>query len=265
MVEQRIDGQPASAEVLSYFVLNNYGSFTSMVVEDGAVRGLDLHLERLKTEAIELFGQAVPEAVLRQRMHQAIDGRGGRFGLRVNLFSPELNLRSPDAVVEPRVLTSLYAVPESLTQPVRVQSQVYGRELAHLKHNATLGLVLSRRKAVAAGYDDALFVDQAGRIAEGSIWNLGLIKGDHVVWPDGPQLAGVGMALIRRGLAGQGMTDEVSPVRLGELGGFDAAFLCNATSPACAIAAIDEIAYPCNPSIIGRLTAAWHSNPCQML
>ena len=265
MVEQRIDGQPASAEALSYFVLNNYGGFTSMVVEDGAVRGLDLHLDRLETEAIELFGQAVPDAVLRQRMRLAIDGRGGRFGLRVNLFVPELNLRSPDVVIEPQVLTSLYPAPEPLTRPLRVQSQVYARELPHLKHNATLGLVLARRKAVAAGYDDAMFVDESGRIAEGSIWNLGLIKGDQVVWPDGPQLAGVGMTLLRRGLAGQGMTDKVSPVSLRDLSGFDAAFLCNATSPACAIAAIDEIAYPCNPSIIGRLTSAWHSNPCQMI
>lgn len=265
MVEQRIDGQPASAEALSYFVLNNYGGFTSMVVENGGVRGLDLHLERLKIEAEELFGQAVPEALLREHMRQAVAGRSGRFGLRVNLFAPDLNLRHPGLEVQPQVLTSLYAAPEPLTQSLRVQTQVYGRELPHLKHNATLGLMLARRRAVAAGFDDALFVDETARVLEGSIWNLGLIKGDQVIWPDGPQLAGVGMALIQRGLADQGLTEQRRLVKREELAGFDAAFLCNATSPACAIAAIDEIAYPCIPLTIGRLIGAWSSNPCQMI
>ncbi|MEB0161077.1 aminotransferase class IV, partial [Pseudomonas sp. AH2 (2023)] len=82
---------------------------------------------------------------------------------------------------------------------------VYAREMAHLKHNATLGLTLARRRAQAAGFDDALFVDADGLISEGSVWNLGLIQGETVVWPQAPQLAGTGMALIRRGLEGQGM------------------------------------------------------------
>ena len=53
-------------------LLSNYGAFTSMQVEDGAVRGLDLHLARLKQEALDLFGVAVPESRLRQRMRSAL-------------------------------------------------------------------------------------------------------------------------------------------------------------------------------------------------
>ncbi|WP_376752037.1 aminotransferase class IV, partial [Brevundimonas nasdae] len=99
-----IDGQAAEVGDLSHFVLSNYGAFTSMQVEDGGVRGLDLHLARLEAEAVELFGVAVPEALLRQRMRQALDGRPGRFSLRINLFSEAISLRSPDAIVQPRVL-----------------------------------------------------------------------------------------------------------------------------------------------------------------
>ncbi|MEG1028661.1 MAG: class IV aminotransferase, partial [Brevundimonas sp.] len=80
--EMQIDGRPASAADLGCFVLSNYGAFTSMQVEDGGGRGLDLHLARLEAEAVDLFGVAVPEALLRERMRQALDGRSGRFSLR---------------------------------------------------------------------------------------------------------------------------------------------------------------------------------------
>ena len=80
-VLMQIDGRPASAADLGHFALSNYGAFTSMQVEDGGVRGLDLHLARLETDALELFGVAVPEALLRERMRQVLDGRPGRFSL----------------------------------------------------------------------------------------------------------------------------------------------------------------------------------------
>ncbi|HUH22681.1 MAG TPA: class IV aminotransferase, partial [Brevundimonas sp.] len=132
-VLMQIDGQPASAAELGHFVLSNYGAFTSMQVEDGAVRGLDLHLARLEAEAVDLFGVAVPEARLRERMRHALGDRAGRFSLRVNLFSDAISLRAPGAVVEPRVLTTVSAGLAPLTTPLRLQTQVYAREVPHLK------------------------------------------------------------------------------------------------------------------------------------
>ena len=51
-VLMQIDGRPAGTADLGHFVLSNYGAFTSMQVEDGGVRGLDLHLARLEAEAV---------------------------------------------------------------------------------------------------------------------------------------------------------------------------------------------------------------------
>ena len=45
-----------------------------------------------------------------------------------------------------------------------------------------------------------LFADDNGRVTEGSIWNVGFLKDDTVVWAQGPMLAGTGQALIQRGL-----------------------------------------------------------------
>ena len=263
--EMQIDGRPASAAALGHFVLSNYGAFTLMQVEDGAVRGLDLHLARLEAEAVELFGVAVPEATLRERMRQALDGRSGRFSLRVNLFSDDISLRAPDAVVQPRVLMTLspHAVP--LTTPLRLQTQIYAREVPYLKHAATFGLTRARRQAVQSGFDDALFVDSVGRISEGSIWNIGFIQGETVVWPEAPMLAGTGQALLQRGMTGIGLNEATRPVHLADLPSLDAAFICNSATPACAVAAIDGHAFPPAEALIARLIDAWRSNPRQKI
>lgn len=263
--EMQIDGRPASAADLGHFVLSNYGAFTSMQVEDGAVRGLDLHLARLHVEAVDLFGLAVPEATLRERMRQALDGRPGRFSLRVNLFSDAISLRAPDAVVHPRVLTTLSPPAAPLTQPLRLQTQVYAREVPHLKHAATFGLTRARRQAVQAGFDDALFVDAEGRISEGSIWNVGFIEGETVVWPEALMLAGTGQALLQRGMAETGLNQATRPVHLSDLASFDAAFICNSATPACAVGAIDGHSFGLAEALISRLIEAWRSNPCQTI
>ncbi len=43
-----LNGAAASVEDLRPFVLTNYGHFSALRVQDGAVRGLDLHLDRIE-------------------------------------------------------------------------------------------------------------------------------------------------------------------------------------------------------------------------
>ena len=122
----------------------------------------------------------------------------------------------------------------------------------------TFGIALGR-------FDDALFVDAEGRISEGSIWNIGFVQGEAVIWPEAPMLAGTGQALLQRGMADLGLDSETRPVRLSDLAAFDAAFICNSATPACAVAAIDG--HPFGPAepLISRLIDAWRSNPCQAI
>lgn len=67
-----IDGTPATLGALTHVALVNYGAYTSFRVEQGGVRGLDLHLARLEAEAAELFGEAVGEERLRGLMRGAV-------------------------------------------------------------------------------------------------------------------------------------------------------------------------------------------------
>jgi branched-subunit amino acid aminotransferase/4-amino-4-deoxychorismate lyase len=76
-------------------------------------------------------------------------------------------------------------------------------------------------------------------------------------------LAGVAQALVQRGLADAGLTGRMEPLRVADLERFDAAFLCNSATPACAIATIGERMFAMRPGLIERLQGAWASNPLQ--
>lgn len=243
--------------------MSNYGAFTSMQVGDGAVRGLDLHLERLEQEALTLFGVAVPEARLRERMRSGLAGQGGRCSLRVQLFLPTITHRTPDAVGQPSVLTVVSAPANPLCDPLRLQTQDYARELPELKHNATFGLTRARRLAKEAGFDDALFVGPDGLVSEGSIWNIGFIEEGRIIWPRAPMLRGVGQRLLENGFDLVGLDGETRPIDRAALAGFQQAFICNSATPACPVANIDGRSLDVDPALIDRLQAAWASNAPQ--
>lgn len=255
-----IDGVPATLADLTHVALVNYGAYTSFRVEDGGVRGLDLHLQRLEVEALELFGEPVGEARLRDLMRDAVRARGECW-LRVSLFAPEMSPRTPGWTGRPKVMTAVFPPPPPLAESVRLQTRTYAREAPHLKHVATFGLIRARRAARTAGFDDALFVDGEGRVSEGSLWNIGFLRGDQVVWPQAPMLAGVTQALLQQGLEAAGRAVVTEPVHLGELARFDAAFICNSATPACAVASIDGHEF--RPPPRDALDAAWASQPRQ--
>lgn len=261
-VELSVDGAPATPDDLTHVALVNYGAYTSFRVEQGGVRGLDLHLARLEAEAVELFGEAVGDARLRDLIRGAVSGREACW-LRVSLFSPEIGPRTPEWIGPPKVMIAVSPPPPPLADSVRLQVQTYAREAAHLKHVATFGLIRARRAARRAGFDDALFADASGRVSEGSLWNIGFVRGDALTWPQAPMLAGVAQALLQRGLEGVNLTAATGPVQAEALGAFDAAFICNSATPACAVSAIDDHVLAIDPALIERLRTAWASNPVQ--
>jgi branched-subunit amino acid aminotransferase/4-amino-4-deoxychorismate lyase len=259
-----IDGEPASTDDLTYLALVNYGAYTSFRVEGGAARGLGRHLARLEASARELFGKSSGEDRLRDLMRLAVEGREASW-LRVSLFSPELWARTPSWRGVPKVMTMAAEPPPPLAASLRLAPRIYARDAAHLKHTALFGLIRSRRQAQDAGFDDALFVDELGRISEGSLWNIGFVKGDRIVWPDAPMLAGVTQDLIEDGLASVDLTSETRTVRLSDLADFDSAFICNSATPACAVTAIGDHVFNSDSALIARLDTAWVSNPAETI
>ena len=261
-----LNGGPVGVDDLRHLAQTNYGHFSVMRVEDGGVRGLDLHLDRLHAATRELFGSELDRERLRGYLRRVLNDAAGAWSVRINVFARSLDRERMDRSVDVDVLVGASPAPAPTAQPLRVKSFVYARELPLIKHVGTFGLFHHRRLAHLAGFDDALFVDANGRISEGSIWNVGFVDRDGaVVWPQAPQLDGVGMRLIDAGLASQGMHSRTRPVHLRELDAFRAAFFSNAGVPVRMLAAVDGHGFDMAAEIEQRLVAAYRVNPSQAI
>ncbi len=223
------NGQPAGADTLAAAALVNYGHFTSLRCVDAAVRGLDLHLARLQEGTRALFGSELDPARVRFEARQAWEAAGHRDAwLRLTVFSRAFDFRAPLKPVAPDLLVSVTPATDWTGSPLRVRPVVFRRHRPEIKHVGTFALFDLRRQAMAEGWDDALFVDEARQLIEGSTWNLGFWDGQGVTWPAGPALRGTQERLLQRGLEALGVPQRIRPLGLDELEGFGAAFACNA-------------------------------------
>jgi branched-subunit amino acid aminotransferase/4-amino-4-deoxychorismate lyase len=252
-----VNGEPASADDLRWLVANNYGHFTSMRVEQGAVRGLDLHLQRLLASTRQLFGSELDSDSVRRYVRTAIDGIDGALSVRVNVFSRAYDRDNPARSVAADVLVSVNAASAPADGAVRVKSFDYEREASSIKHVGTFPLFHYRRLAQLAGFDDAVFVDRSGRVSEGSIWNIAFIDVGTVVWTQAAQLEGVSKQLLRQALAENGVPQRDQAVTRGELSRFDGAFFTNSGQPVRPIEHIDAIAFEVDRAFVAMLRTCY--------
>ncbi|GAA1643073.1 aminotransferase class IV [Actinoplanes couchii] len=230
--------------VMESLALTNYGHFTTMLVEDGRVRGLRLHLDRLVADCATMFAAELPTGLVRQRIREAIADRTGPVVARVTITDPGLSLARPSGPAQPQVLVTIR--PHAPTgPPLRVRSTVYTRDVPGVKHTGLLGPLYERRRAQLDGWDDALFTDADASISEGVTWNIGFLDGDTLIWPEADALPGVTARLLAGAYDGPQRTE---PVGLSRLPGLTAAFATNAATGVRPIAAADatrfDIAHP---------------------
>jgi branched-subunit amino acid aminotransferase/4-amino-4-deoxychorismate lyase len=260
-----LNGVAARVEDLRAIAQTNYGHFTAMRVEDGGVRGLDLHLARLDAATRGLCGAPLPADRVREYLRHAIADAAGEVSLRVTVFARGLDRDDLTRVVEPDVLVVATAARTRSLSPLRVKSFTYARDMPAIKHVGTFPLFSHRRRAQFDGFDDALFAEADGHISEGSIWNVGFFDAGGIVWPDAPQLDGVSMQLLKAGLARNGMNSTARKLRLVDLSSYRAAFFTNASVPVRPIASIDTHHFEVGPEIFDTLRSCYESNIPQLI
>jgi branched-subunit amino acid aminotransferase/4-amino-4-deoxychorismate lyase len=228
--------------MLQALALVNYGHFTSMQVRDGAVQGLDLHLQRLAEGNRALFDAPLDAPRLRAWMRLAL-AEAPDASLRVTLFSRDFDHRQPQRPCLPDVLVSVAPPARPGQGAVRLRAFAFQRPLPSLKHVATLPLFYYRRQARLGGDDDALFIAPGdGRVSEGSVWNLACWDGKQVLWPQADALRGTCESLVRRGLAQIGVRQCEQVLSLAQVQDLPAITL-NATGLQ-PVASIDGVASP---------------------
>lgn len=244
-----LDGGPVDPARLSALAMVNYGHFTSMRVEDdGGVRGLGLHLERLARDCRRVFEADLDLDRVRRYVRDALADVARPVIVRVTVFDPVLGVADAGADADPSVLVTLRAAPAPGGTPSRLVSAVYRRELPEVKHVGLFGPVRLRRAARRGGADDVLFIDADGRVCETSIANIGFIAGERVVWPRAEWLHGVTMRLVSE------IADTTTePVTLGRLASMDAAFVTNAAVGVRPVGAVDDTHWTEEPPALRRI------------
>lgn len=257
------DPGSAVAWPLHALALRNYGHFTTMQVRDRAVRGLDLHLRRLREATRELFATDLDDARVLDGLRRGLDAAGiPDCSARVTICAPDFDFRDPLQAMEVDVIVSISPPADPGPEPRRVKSFRHERALPHIKHVGTFPLFHFAREARLAGYDDALFVGHDGRVSEGSVWNVGFWDGQAVVWPLAPALGGTCERLLRTGLDELGVAQVSREVRLPELAGFRGGFACNSRG-VWALAGVDGVAWTPDSALVGLLEQALAGRPWQ--
>ncbi|WP_075764723.1 aminotransferase class IV family protein [Actinoalloteichus fjordicus] len=236
-----LNGAPADLDQVKALALSNYGHFTSMRVEDNRVRGLSLHLDRLRRDCRVVFDAELDPDRVRTLVRKAVADWTEAVVVRVTVFDPSLELGHPGAAAEPQVLVTTRPAVAQPLPPIRVQAVQYQRELPAVKHVGLFGLVHQRRAAQRAGYDDVVFTNRKAQLCEGATWNIGFFDGENIVWPDADALPGVTMALLNEVHNGDVDTASIDLAQLCEM---KVAFATNAAIGVRQISAVDDTEWP---------------------
>lgn len=209
------------------------GVFESFRWMDSPPVFLSLHLERMRRGA-EYLGIPFPgEAEVRLRIEDAVSTATGSdlnvkaclWGEGSTVFHSRPGAASFLVSVKPHVKG-----PRAISLRVCEERRSPQRRLYSHKTLNYLGNVVAKREALEKGFDEALFLDTDGRVAETSCHNVFWVKGRTLFTPSAacPILPGVTREIVLRQAAQLGYETLCGDYSLDALVSSDYAFLTNA-------------------------------------
>ncbi|MFD4406579.1 aminotransferase class IV family protein [Nocardia sp. NPDC058499] len=258
-----LNGVPVTLADLAPLGLVNFGHFTSMRVEDRAVRGLTLHLDRLTRDCRAVFDTDLDAERVRELVRHALRDTERPAVVRVSVYDPAIQMGRPGAAAEPHILVTMRAASSTPPPPLRLQSAVYARDLPKVKHLGLFGAMHHRASAQRAGYDDVVFSEPDGTITEIATSNIGFITtAGQLVWPHADVLVGTTMRLINQARDEDVVTDRIT---LSQLDRFTGVVATNAAVGVRPVSGLDNHRWPAEHELIDTLRKEYESIPPQRL
>lgn len=252
---------PAGADDLAPLAFAGFAHFTALQVRGRRLKGLDLHLARLRDASIELFGRAPSDDTVRRNIWRAVEDGPQDQSLTVTAFSPEGEFVAGSSSAEPSLLVRTGPPSNGPKGPLRLSVVEHERYHPTIKHVGEGAKTYYLRKAVAQGFDDAAFVDRHGRLSEATIWNLAFWDGRSVVWPRARMLAGTMMGMIQRQLGRLGIAQRHEDVCLADVARFEGAVVMNSWTPGVVVTAFGSCSIPEAPAFMDVLHQAFEAEP----
>ncbi|MEX3510933.1 aminotransferase class IV [Kocuria carniphila] len=253
-----LNGNLATVSDLAPLSFAGYAHFTAMQMRDHSVPGLDLHLARLRQASDTLFGQHLPDEQITGYLRTAVEAseaadasvtcfitsRPGEFAPAGE--SPELD-----------VLIKVTDPADAPAGPLALDVVRHERHLPQVKHVGEVSKTFFLRRAIERGFDDAAFVDSAGRLSEATIWNLAFWDGESVIWPEAEYLPGVTMQILARRLHCLGVPQRTGTIRAADLSEGLSAVVMNSWTPGISVSRIGDQAMDRDSKFIGLLNEAY--------
>jgi len=120
--------------------------------------------------------------------------------------------------------------------------------------------ILASREAAAKGADEALMLNNAGRVASASIGNIFIVRGARLITPPGTEgvLGGITRRRVLEMASGLGLEAAEAPLSVGDLVSADAVFMTNSLRLASPVTELDGTALKCTDAayrVFSRLCA----------
>ena len=140
-------------------------------------------------------------------------------------------------------------------RPLRVISYIGVRVRAQLKAMTVMQSYLAQRAAAAAGADDAILVDDEGRIVEGATSNMFLVRGGGLVTPpaEGAILPGVLRAKVEELAGAHGIPVVEAFARVADLRPDDGMLLTSSVRGIVPVGSVDGRDLRVDEALLGRL------------
>lgn len=234
------NGTPAHEADLERVAFAGFAHFTAMQIRDSSVRGLALHLARLRSASDTMFGTHLDDEVVSAHLRQAVAAGPNDVSVTVFVASRPGEFEAAETpTLETFVRISDPADPPA--GPLSLDITPHMRDLPEIKHVGEVGKTLHLRRARARGFDDALFVDGEQHVSEATIWNIVFWDGSRILWPRAAMLDGITQQVTRQQLSHAGIQQETLPVPVAHISPHWSAAIMNSWSPGIAVSRIGNV------------------------
>jgi branched-subunit amino acid aminotransferase/4-amino-4-deoxychorismate lyase len=231
------DEREALVSALDQGLTHGVGLYETIKVMGGSCAFFDEHAARLEKG---LHGLRIPVPFTRDDLARQILAVAGRNGVGDGACRLLVTAGPPWGEPTLLVQTDVRVFP---LRPLTVISYRIARAAAAFKSNSFVPSLVAKRAAEAAGADDAVFVDDDGRILEATTANCFVRRGGVLATPplEGSILPGVIRGKIIELAEGDGMAVAERHIRLGELTPNDSLMLSSSVRGLVLVASVDGV------------------------
>ncbi|MDO4887237.1 MAG: aminotransferase class IV [Actinomycetaceae bacterium] len=261
MLRVHYNHKPATIADLAPLAFAGFAHFTAMQTRGRAVRGLELHLARLRSASDELFGTHLPDGEVRAALAAAIDAGPADASLACYISSRPGEFTHSPQTPDLDILVKIDAPASAPEGPLALDVVRHERYLPRIKHVGEAAKTHLLRCASRRGFDDVAFLDARGRLSEASIWNLAFWDGRRVLWPDAALLPGVTMQVVQRQLDRAGIDQQTRAIGLQDINTSLQAVVMNSWTPAVAVSRLGDRELDAGDDLVRMLHSAYEREP----